>query len=167
MESFFKKGEKGKYTYITNIKREYYSSEIDFIFYGSPKMKWNEVADISKSLILPKEIKEIFMDNHKYILLTGLGGYTGTYLLKELIVLLKEENKDFLALCALPFAFEGFIREQYSEQFKNLFPNLPNLKYFELDTIKEKYGNKSFVEGFEIAADEMYKLFKNEIEKQN
>lgn len=162
LNGFFKKRQKGKYTYITSGKREHFSSEINFIFYKPPKMKWDEVPDISKPLILPEEIKALFTANHKYVLLAGLGGYTGTYMLKEIVTLLKEENKDFLVLCTLPFAFEGLPRKQYSEQFKNLFPSFSNLKYFKNEEIKIKYGQKTFAEGFEITNNELYKLFKNE-----
>ena len=47
------------------------------------------------------------MPNDKYIIIAGLGGYTGTYITEEVAKLLKIGNKTFSIICSMPFNVEG------------------------------------------------------------
>ena len=169
LETFYRRGIKARYTCITDPERKHLPKDIHSIHYCSPKDEAmrGTLADMSVPLVLPENVKAVFSENHKYVLLAGLGSYTGTYMVEELNIWLKENNKDFMSICSIPFRFEGDLRTKHAERLKNKLQSLPNFKYFELDILMEKFGEKSFPKGLKIAADEMYKLFKYEIEKQS
>lgn len=163
LEFFHQKGLKGNYTCITNPKRENLSKDIQFIHYCSPRDEKTKgiLADMTVPLILSEEVKAVFSENYTYVLLAGLGSYTGTYMTEELTILLQENNKNFVSICCMPFLFEGDLYRLYAEKIKNRFQILPNFRFYDLEEIKEKHGNKGFREVFEIANNEIYKLFKN------
>lgn len=163
LELFHQKGLKGNYTCITNPKRENLQKDIQFIHYCSPrdeKMR-GILADMTVPLILPKEVKAVFAENCTYVLLAGFGSYTGTYMTEELAIWLQKNNKHFISICCMPFFFEGDLHRLHAEKVKNRFQHLPNFIFYDLEEMREKYGNKTFSEGFEVANNEIYKLFKN------
>lgn len=165
LEFFHQKGLKGNYTCITDPERKQLPKDIQFIHYCSPrdeKMR-GILADMTVPLILPEEVKAVFSENRNYVLLAGLGSYTGTYMTEELAVWLQENNKDFMSICCMPFRFEDDLRKSHAERVENRFQHLPNFRFYELEAIREKHGNESFQTGIEIAHNEIYELFENEL----
>ncbi|WP_025006905.1 hypothetical protein [Marinilabilia salmonicolor] len=77
--------------------------------------------------------------NDKIILLAGLGGFTASNLAKELTLVLHAENKNFQTICSLPFTFEGTKRRKNATKALSAIKHLPQVKYFELDSLKHKY----------------------------
>lgn len=167
LEYFHKRGLKGKYTCISNPERPLLSSSIKFIKFIPPVKSYTEdgeesygVSDMSQPLVVPKEVKDIISANDMYILLTGLGGYTGTYMTELFTTLLKEQNKQFLTICSLPFAFEKE-RKLYADKITIKFQGLPNFKYYDLEVMKENYGDKTLKEVFEMIDEQFYRIFTN------
>ena len=111
---------------------------------------------MGSALSLSKEVKAVFKEHDRYILLAGLGGYTGTYMVDLLIPWLQGQRKEFAVLCSLPFDFEGEKRRAYAREVLEKYQALPNCKSFDFESVKKKYGNKTIKEAIE----EFYLLFK-------
>ncbi len=110
---------------------------------------------------LPQPIAERLASNSRFILLVGLGGLTGSYLVKEIAGLLKKGNKDFAIICSLPFNFEGEIRNSYANMVKDELYGLPNFHCYLNESIRKKYGNLRMSAAFEKADEEVFKVFRN------
>ena len=167
LEFFHKKGTKANYTVILDQKRSDLSSEINFIEFDSPRhYGWTrgyDLPDTIQSIIVPNEINNIFEEGNNFILLAGLGGYTGTYLTIALTTLLHDGKKDYMTICTSPFEFEGKMRKAIAYKFNTNTNSVLNLKCYDLNMIREKYGNLKINEAFEKGNEEMYSIYKNSI----
>jgi cell division GTPase FtsZ len=118
---------------------------------------------MSQKLTLPNEVKALLNENHKYLLLAGLGGYTGTNMTEQITSLLRRNKKNFMAICGLPFYFEGQVRRLHADRVKIKLQTLANFKYFELQNIREKYGNLLMKDAFQKADEQSYLIYKDSI----
>ncbi|MEX2513198.1 MAG: hypothetical protein WD398_09850 [Cyclobacteriaceae bacterium] len=159
---FHKKGIQAKYTSITNCERPHFSEDINFIRF-LPPFKKNEsgdnrvwsVSDMSQPLNIPQDVKELFDPNDQYFLLAGLGGYTGTYMVETLTPWLLKQDKKFVVICTLPFAFEGESRNSFASQVVKKFRHLLNFKYFDLEAVMEVHENNALP----VAYEHFYSIF--------
>lgn len=162
LKHFHAKGLDARFTSISRFRLPELSPEINFIEFVSPgKSTFNKAGkeiyrevDMTKRLVVPNEIAELFKDNHHFVLLAGLGGYTGTYMIQELAPWLHWQNKDFMSICCLPFHFEGEGRKAYAENARKMLKSIPGFTCFSLSEIAEKYGNMSVKRAFEKADEE-------------
>jgi cell division GTPase FtsZ len=68
---------------------------------------------------MPESVLNIFNSNGKFVLLSGLGGYTGTFMTEKLTLLLNQCKKSFLTISSLPFTFYGQRKRLMAENTVN------------------------------------------------
>lgn len=160
-----KKEIRANYTCIHSTQRQSSFPDINHINFIPPGevYKHNGVEvfrsrDMEQKLMVPGEIKTVFNRNDKFVLIAGLGGYTGTNMMLELATLLRNRGKDFYAFCTLPFLYEGKLRRRNGEKVLHALKNNENIKFLELQSIREKYGNLVMREAFHMADIELYKM---------
>lgn len=171
MGKVYEQGSLAKYTYFTDV--EHYKSipNINFILYTPLNNYKSQISENSNPLIefeekiaLPPDLKNIFNKNDSFILLAGLGGYTGTKTSEFLINWLIEKNIDFQAIFCLPFKFESK-RRNIAQKFISKFQELPNLHFFDNEIIKEHFGNKPMAELLAFSDNEFCKIAMREDRK--
>ncbi len=105
----------GMFTVVSDPIRSNIPEAIHFVHFIQPNVKptiktrANDVEDseMYNNITLPSELlKRIEKDQH-IILISSLGGYTGTILLDVLIDFLSSKNISFMVFCGWPFEFEG------------------------------------------------------------
>ena len=165
LEIIYNKGVKAKYTYISYPKRKPLPVDIDFIYFIPPgKIESDEMIERFKrpnmniEFVVPDEILALFNEDHRYILLSGVGGYTGTYMTDKLSQFLIENNKDFLAICRLPFSIEN-LKKPFAEVIRLKYQLMSNFRFFESDMMYKKYGNIKVKDAFEKLDEEFYNIF--------
>jgi cell division GTPase FtsZ len=162
VEYIHNKDFQAKFTMVTTPIRKNLPSEINFIEYVSKGIYFGRdddkvrFSDFSQLVIVPKKLKNFFSNDYHYILLAGFGGFTGTVLTRELAFMLKEKLIPFNIICTMPFEFEGKTRKIFANSAKQKLQDIPNIQYFDLDFIREKYGNLLMEDAFEKANEEIY-----------
>ncbi|WP_010662943.1 FtsZ/tubulin family protein [Marinilabilia salmonicolor] len=146
VQHFLKQNPKGKYTCISYYKPQKLDPRIQFVQipptgkviypFGDP---FHLPPEPGKKIQLTNEVLQLMEGNDKIILLAGLGGFTASNLAKELTLVLHAENKNFQTICSLPFTFEGTKRRKNATKALSAIKHLPQVKYFELDSLKHKY----------------------------
>ena len=112
---------------------------------------------------LNDDIKRILSNNHQFILLSGLGGCTATYLTEQIMALLSKTNKQFSIVCTLPFRFEGPKKLDSAKNIIEKLGHTPNFNCYEMDNIRSKYGNARINKAFEYGKEEVYRMYKNQV----
>lgn len=171
IDYFNKNGLSGKFSCISNVKPDNLSSEIQFFHFTPPgknkipdKHGFYGVYDMNAQLIIPESFKKVFESNNKFILIAGLGGYTGTKMIKNLSALLHNKNKEFYTICTLPFQFEGIKRMKIANKALNEIQKYSKCFYYNLENINQEYnGELMLSQAFNIADDQMYKMFINDM----
>jgi len=167
------KGIQAKYTAITENRNKELLLDMAFINF-TPPYKINKyinnigavkVSDMNQKLIVPKEVTDLFSNDEKFILFAGLGGYTGTYMSRELAVLLNENKKDYLIICCLPFSFYGTEQKHHANRIKDELQTDPNFRYFECDKIIEQYGDMMLSDAFLKADEKFYEIYSTPLVK--
>ena len=148
VQHFLKQDPKDKFTCLSYFKPKNLDSRIQYIHipptgkvindFGEPH---HITSNSSAKVELTNEALELFNADDKFVLLTGLGGFTGSNLAKELTLKLHASNKDFRIICSLPFKFEGTNRRNNALKALNAIDHLPQVKYLELDHLREKYDD--------------------------
>jgi cell division GTPase FtsZ len=103
--------------------------------------------------------KLFFARNCRYILLAGLGGNTGSYLVEELTQQLLGQNIQFLTICSHPFALEGKQRSMTAERIIARFSSTTNFICFDLNLLIRGWGGDLTISSaFEKADQQFYWL---------
>lgn len=114
-----------KYTMVTDPIRSSIPESVKFIHYIHHFPFRNELVE--EDNILPEElIERIGIDEH-LILLTGLGGATGTLLTDQLIQFCINSNITFQVGCTWPLSFEGQKRIKLAEEFESKYKDFQNV----------------------------------------
>jgi len=161
LEYIYKQHFDADYTCITFPLRNL-PAEIQFIVFNSgiSSIDSPEGWLDEKKLDLPQNVKRVFEPDKLYVLLAGLGGYTGTSFIKELFEYLPGRNRDFIAICSYPCEFEGIKRMQNSKNMTQEFQNAPNFISFNMDSVYEKCCNITLLESLNRADIEIYRILK-------
>ncbi len=164
---FLSQNPKGKFTCITHSKPKNLDSRIQFIQippigkiihpFGNP---YHIVSNPDAEIKLNHEVLQLTEGNDKFVLLAGLGGFTGSKLAQQLTLRLHEENKFFQTICSLPFTFEGTKRRKNALKVLNPIKELPQVKYFELDSLKQKYEDLILSKCFERGDMEIWEVYR-------
>lgn len=170
VELICKKGIEGKYTIITNPERKVLDANINFIKYipnaeSTRLMSERRViklADYEHFVLIPTKIKDVFKNEETYVLLAGLGAYTGTLLTVALTKMLQENKKPFIIVCSLPFDFEEKI-QVFANEVKERLQNSTNFNCIDLNYIEEKQGSLTIKVVTEKANEQLCKLIENKI----
>jgi cell division GTPase FtsZ len=111
-------------------------------------------------IMLTPEMKSIFRNDDAYVLFTGLGSCTGTGLISGVLEMLLAEHKNYVAICSLPFASEGKVRNDLAKRKKSEIEKLGNVFFFDHNQILKEYSYLSnapirmaFARGDEIFVD--------------
>ena len=155
-----------KYTAITETDDLRTLEGIDYIPFTPPryiraKIKDRSIwyPDMDKQIVMPGGIKELFVQDHRFILLAGLGGYTGTYMAEVLSSMLNDCGIEFYTICSLPFPFEGPERNTFAMSSFNKLRMINNFRYFDFKVLTQHYGNLSLAKAFAKGDEEFYKLY--------
>jgi len=167
VEFLYSKGVKGKFTCISNPVRPNLPKEIQFVHFIPPGKSYDKngvekhrISDLEQPIVIPDSILNIFNSNDVFVLLSGLGGYTGTFMTEELTLLLNQRRKLFLTISSLPFKFEGQKRRLIAENTLNKLKSMDRFQYYELENLKTKYGNLTLKDVFEKANEELYEIYR-------
>ena len=162
-----KLGIPAKYTCITHPKRTDLTPEIDFISFVPPGVrrvtKTGKVfysPEMRAPLVVPSNVYELFEPNNHFVIIAGLGGYTGTYMWKHFAKWLTAQQKSFSAISTLPFSFERKNTQTIVARIQKKMEGKDNCRFIALDTYKENFGNKSLNELFEQVNKDIYSSFK-------
>ena len=157
-----------KYTAITETNDLVSLEGIEHIPFTPPryvryKMKDRLIwyPDLDKQIVLPNGIKELFSQDHRFILLAGLGGYTGTYMAEVLSTMLNDCEMLFYTICSLPFPFEGTERNTFAITTFNKLRHISNFRYFDFKVLAEQYGDISLAKAFEKGDEKFYEIYRS------
>lgn len=168
VQHFLKQDPKGKYTCISYYKPQKLDPRIQFVQipptgkvifpFGDP---FHYPPEPGTKVQLTNEVLHLVKANDKFVLLAGLGGFTASNLAKELTLMLHAENKNFQTICSLSFTFEGAKRRQNATKALSAIKHLPQVKYFELDSLKQKYGDLALSNAFDRGSREFWDTFRS------
>ena len=115
LKKIHSKGINAKYSYVSDVYRSIdWANYVEYI----PPKEENQDWDI-RYFYIPREVKNIFLKDEKFIFLVGLGGYTGTMMTESLVNWLNVKQKDYLLITSLPYKFEGKKRNLHANLLKN------------------------------------------------
>lgn len=165
---FHKQGVNAKYTYINNLEINEISKEFNYINFVSPTKEFIQTkkyqvvfSDMTQELIIPQETLDLFTKNEKYLLLSGLGGYTGTFMMQQLTEMLYQQKIPFLSICTSPFNFEGEEKNKYALQTTQKLQHISNFHCINLENVLKNHGNLSVKESFEKINEMSFKIFQS------
>jgi len=119
------KGIDAKYTCITGPHVSHLTLDVKHIFWETPP-EYRILGEYYMTpLPLIPEMKAIFSGDETFVVLAGLGSSVGTGLIQNTLKYLQSQQKNYLAICSLPFKNEGRSKEEYA-----------NLKRVELECFK-------------------------------
>lgn len=114
-----------KYTMVSDPIRTNIPESVEFIKYIHHFPCKDELFEDNN--ILPEELpNRIGLDEH-VIILTGLGGATGTLLTDQLIQFCVNSNISFQVGCSWPLLFEGPKRFRLAEEFESKYLDYQNV----------------------------------------
>jgi cell division protein FtsZ len=151
VEYIYSKGIKGKYTCISNTIKNNLPKKIQCI----------QLNTQSVATEIPDAVLKIFNANDTFILLSGLGGYVGTFMTEKLTLRLHQQQKKFMTITTLPFKFEGEERLLRALATVEKLKNIPDFKFFELETIRTQYGHLPIRAAFEKVNEQFYTMYKS------
>ena len=155
LQYFLKKQPHAKFTCLTTRKPENRKQEIQYIYIPTLENK-----EDNGQLNLSGEFHEIFNSNDQFVLLAGLGGFSGSLLTKELTLKLHSLNRNFITICSLPFKFEGTKRHYDALKTINAISHLPQVKTLELDCLRQKYDDLMLSNCFDRGDREFWEVYK-------
>lgn len=166
VEFLYNKGIKAKFTCISNPVRPHLPKEIQFINFIPPGeshykngVEVFRISDMKQPIEIPNSVLNIFNSNDAFVLLSGLGGYTGTFMTEELTLILNQRKKSFITISSSPFNFEGQKRRFIAENTINKLKSIDSFKYYELENIRTEYGNLTLKDAFEKANEQLYEIY--------
>jgi cell division GTPase FtsZ len=151
VEHIYGKGVPARYTCISYPQRSSIPKDINFL----------TIASVSNRDLF--DAYDLVGKNHRYILLAGLGGKTGSYLVEELVNMLCYQRREFLAVCSMPFAFEGCQRRSVAESVRSKYQSMSNFIFFDLNSLVRIWGDITLSDAFDKADERFYwlSLFQN------
>jgi len=168
LKHIYSKGIVGKFTSVNDISTSI--PDINFIKFVAPPDKWISKGDkvvripkMNNEIIISDELKKVFENNERFILLAGLSGFTGTKLTAALNEYLRKQNKDFISICSLPFDFESDPRKLNAQIVVNNLKSKSNFEFFRLQSIREQYGNLKLKDAFLLGNEFFYKIYLSQV----
>lgn len=154
------KGIVAKYSCITGPHISHLKPEMEHLFFQNhPDYRIMGIF-YKVPLDLTPEMKAIFKENHRYVILTGLGSSVGTGLIRSLLDFLNTERKNYIAICSLPPKTEGRSKREYAEQKKAEIEGFTNVTFFDQQAIIEECGLMPISKTFKIGNELFYNRYK-------
>lgn len=164
LSHIYKKGIDAEYTYMCYRQLTEKNKHFNHIYYEYP-LHIRQSNELGKQPIpLTTEMKRILSDDRIYIVIVGLGAYSGTSLISDTLEFLESNNKRYLTICTLPFKNEGRSRNEYAKE-KMMDLQKYNVRFFDNNKILEKYGESRISKNFEHSDYEIYRIFEEEFPK--
>lgn len=134
------------------------------IDYEYPR-EFRKCTDLGRKKIpLTNKMKTLLSGDYIYVVLVGLGSFTGTSLIADVIEHFEERQCKYLSICSLPFQCEGRWRNEYAGIKMVDLKQYENVKYFDNNFIN-KYNNISISKCFDLVNEEIFRIFKLEFPK--
>lgn len=124
-------------------------------------------SDGKRNMPLTKEMKACFSDDCFYVLVCGLGGFTGTSLIVDAIQFLESQRTKYLTALTLPMYAEGRYRNQYAQEKLRELARFRNTAYYDMEEALKKYGELPASKAYAAADDEVFQLIRSEALKMN
>jgi hypothetical protein len=159
---FLQNGVTGKFTYISCTERsDLKKAGVDFVPFKSPNYQYNheEFMKYYNDLSFPYEVKENLNKNDRYVLLAGIGGFTGTKLMDDLLGHLT--GIQHFAICTLPFGFEVPIGQIVGKMFYDKYQGNKSVKFFDLSPFGKANGTLKMAEAFRKCHEQLFILYKS------
>lgn len=163
IEHIHKKGIDARYTCITSPERPKIPADIEFILFGPAEHDYHTYKVEMKDLEISGEVKNLFDSDSMFVLFAGFGGTTGTNLTRQLSAILQRNNKKFMVIHTMPFNFEGSSRNTLALKTKQAMDGISNVHSFDLEVIRQNYGNVKLHVAFQKADEHCYQLFRKHI----
>jgi len=116
-----------------------------------------------KDLEITDDIQNLFNSNSMFVLFAGFGGTTGTNLTRQLSAMLQQNNKKFMVIYTMPFKFEGASRNAFALKTEQAMDGITNVHFFNLEVIRQNYGNVTLNVAFQKADEHCYQLFRKSV----
>jgi cell division GTPase FtsZ len=165
VELLYKKGISGRFTCITHPIRPNLAADIDFIHFVPPGevffRKGEELlrrSDPHTPLRATSEVERLFENQGRFVLIAGLGGYSGTRMMERFACQLHERNISFTAVASVPFRFEGTKRRETAHATIERLRHVSNIGYLELESIALSDSNLPISTAFAMADEKMAEL---------
>lgn len=161
VEFLHSKNINAKFTCITNPERPNLHSDIKFIKFIYPTNKY-----INFDNEIQSEIKELFKENENYIIFSGLGGHTGSFLNVKIANILYSKNISFISISSFPFKYEHsvdnlFDRHIVANSAKEKLELFPNCYFFSLAEMKKSNKGINLFNFFKIVNEFIYDTIKS------
>ena len=143
------KGIDAKYTCITGPFVDHITPDVWHLFYVAPReyRVYNNIQEIA----LTQEMKDIFKEEDHYIILTGLGGISGTGLISNILKHLQSNGKKYHSICSLPYKEEGRYRMEHANKKKAELEKNENVAIFDQNPKGGLNIAKALEKGYEIS----------------
>lgn len=133
-----------------------------------PGVKKFMVPNMEVDVKIPYEIDKLLTEtesdnNCHYLVIAGLGGYTGTKCSIAIIEKLILTGKQFSFIVSYPFSFEGRNRSNNADLFVNKFSANPNVRILRLNDLR-KAGDIMLNQAFTYADWAMAEIANQELE---
>jgi len=163
IEHIHKKGIDARYTCITSPERPHLPTDIEFIQFGPAEHDFHTYKVEMKDLEIKDDIQNLFNSNSMFVLFAGFGGTTGTNLTRQLSAMLQQNNKKFMVIYTMPFNFEGASRNAFALKTEQAMDGISNVHSFNLEVIRQNYGNVTLNVAFQKADEHCYQLFRKNV----
>lgn len=164
LEVIYEQRQKGYFTCITDPARPNLAEAIQFLSYKPPVVTGSDAMEylLKDDYVLQPtdEMQMLLSQQHHYVLLAGLGGYTGTRLLQAFTQYLFKEKQSFSIVASLPFTWETGRRKPVEQLLPN-FQALHQFHSFDLNQLAGEKENKKMKMNlfFQMANEQFYRLF--------
>lgn len=169
VEHIQRKGVKAHFTCITYPKRQSNTS-VEYIPFKHPghdlptySLTPGTIADFDRATLLPMldSLLDIFSNDRHFILLSGLGGYTGSRLTEILTQWLYANGKSFQTICCTPFSCEGKKRNAFAMVSLAKLAIFPNFHHLSLQSFEQQYGDLPLNQAFHRVNEEFYRIYQD------
>lgn len=145
------------YTYINYPQRDL-SKDINFVkFFSGLPFPYYPDGWLNKKVELSESIKQVFFNPQShYVLLAGLGGYTGSSLVEAVYDYLTSQKIAFDIICSFPFSFEGKDRMKNAKRKSKRISKNSNFIALNLNELRKKNKKMLLSEAFVKADIEFY-----------
>ena len=155
------KGIVAKYSCITGSYVAHLKPGMEHLFFETSQDYRIGGIHYKKPMAITPEMKVIFSEDHRYIILTGLGASVGTGLISSVLDFLNAEQKNYHAICCLPSLNMGRSKRTYAEEKKVEIEGSKNVAVFDQQAIPEKYGQISIHQIFDKGNELFYNFFES------
>ena len=159
------KGIEAKYTCITGPYVSHLTPDVKHIFWETPpEYRILGIYD-RMPLSLTENMKAVFSGDETFVILAGLGSSVGTGLIHETLKYLQAKQKNYLAICSLPFTCEGRSKKEYANQKNAEIESFRNVQFFDQNHIPTHHPNVPIEEWAKSKYAKLANLTRAELER--